>query len=43
MSIIQDSLDVTDPLGLQNKVFALDFMIVLLQQSEETNLREMTR
>ncbi|XP_072028469.1 uncharacterized protein [Amphiura filiformis] len=41
MSIIQDSLDVTDPLGLQNKVF-LDFMLYFCNRGRE-NLREMTR
>ena len=41
MSIIQESLDVTDPLGLQNKVF-LDFMLYFCNRGRE-NLREMTR
>ncbi|XP_071491241.1 uncharacterized protein KIAA1958 homolog [Diadema antillarum] len=41
MSIIQDSLDVSDPLGLQNKVF-LDFMLYFCNRGRE-NLREMTR
>ena len=41
MSIIQDSLDETDPLGLQYKVF-WDFMLYFCNRGRE-NLREMTR